>query len=445
MTNNILVIGSSAREHIIISKLKASQQQSQIYCFATHANPSIQKLCTQLEIGDLNDANAIVDFVINKNIDFAFIGPEAPLEKGIADALKSANIPCIGPTQKLAKIESSKSFTRQLLKDHAVDGTPYFKKFDNMDGIKETLSQLGDEYVIKADGLMGGKGVKLSGEHLHSHTEALDFCQEIFSKKQAVVIEEKLIGEEFSLLSFVDGEHYLHMPIVQDHKRAFNDDAGPNTGGMGTYSCADHLLPFIDKNDVITAQKISEHCIQVLQQHCQQTYCGILYGSFMLTQSGIKLIEYNARFGDPEVLNLLSLLESDFLELCQHMLSATLNKYDAHFQHQATVCKYLVPEGYPSNPKKNSALTLAAMPEAIACYDGAVIQQHDHLLLMTGSRAIALVASADNTQQASDLLEEYIKNCNGDFFHRSDIGQNTLINRRIKHINNVCGRSYPLL
>ena len=195
----------------------------------------------------------------------------------------------VGPKKDLAQVETSKSFTRNLLIKYKIPGCPKFKTFENMDGVKEFLSLLGDNYVVKYDGLAGGKGVKVAGDHLHSHDEALIYCEELIKKGGHFLIERKLIGEEFSLMSFCDGENLSHMPAVQDHKRAYEGDTGPNTGGMGTYSDSDHKLPFLEDSHIKSAQKINEQTAKALKQKFGEGYKGILYGGFIATNAGCLL------------------------------------------------------------------------------------------------------------------------------------------------------------
>src|SRR3990167_647922 len=441
---NILIIGSGAREHILAKRLFASKLPKTLYCFGTNYNPGILQLCKVFTVGKLTDNKAIVIFAKQQAINLVIIGPELPLATGLADAFQVANISCIGPTQCLAQIETSKGFTRDLLKRYNIPGSLEYYRFKQLDGVLTQLQKFGTHYVIKADGLMGGKGVKLSGEHLANHQEALAYCQELLNSQSGFVLEEKLIGEEFSLLSFVSGSQLIHMPAVQDHKRAFENDQGPNTGGMGTYSAASHALPFLSQQDILYAQQINEQVAKALQKECQVTYMGILYGSFIKTAQGIKIIEFNARFGDPEVINLLTLLKTDFLELCLALVNKTLSQLPIEFEKAATVCKYLVPRGYPDQVRKGLTITIGCLPENVELYYGAIDQQNDKLI-MTGSRAVALVSKADSIQQAATNIELALSAIHGEYFYRKDIGSTKLINQRIAHINQLCHQVYKLL
>ena len=440
---NILIIGSGAREHILAQSLK-QDDTVKIFNIATHINPGLEPLCDDISLITFKNLTAIQDYAKAHKITLAWIGPEAPLEMGVSDALWEINIPTIGPKKNLARLETSKGFTRELQKKYALPGALNFNYFKNLEGVAEFLKDLGDEYVIKADGLMGGKGVKLSGEHLQSHQEALQYCQEILNAGQDFVIEEKLIGAEFSLLCFCDGKTLVPMPIAHDHKRAFNEDLGPNTGGMGVYTANDGLLPFVDQNEVLEALRISEETITALQKDCNDTYIGIVYGSFMATINGVKLIEFNARFGDPEVINLLSLLETDLVAISQAMIRQELDQINIKFKPKASVCKYIVPEGYPDHPIKNQYVVMNTLPKDVHCFYASVTVDEQGLKLL-GSRALALVALANTIADASAIVEQAIANIHGPVFHRSDIGTNALINQRITHSNIVAAKGFKLL
>ena len=214
----ILVIGSGAREHAIIRSFSKSKKKKKIYCLASNKNPGISSICDEIKIDNIDDPKTVQGYAKKHEIDFAIIGPENPLAAGIADCLWGINVGVVGPKKDLAQVETSKSFTRNLLVEYKIPGCPKFKTFESMDGVKEFLSLLGDNYVVKYDGLAGGKGVKVAGDHLHSHDEALIYCEELIKKGGYFLIERKLIGEEFSLMSFCDGENLSHMPAVQDHK-----------------------------------------------------------------------------------------------------------------------------------------------------------------------------------------------------------------------------------
>ncbi len=428
---NILLIASGAREHVIARALKKSSTPIDLFCFGSSNNPGIKALAIGYTVGKLDDAQAIADFARQNKIDRAIVGPELPLSAGVVDELVKHGIPAIGPTKQLAQLETSKSFTRDLVSSYNIPGCAKYKKFSSLNGIKEYTEELQNSYVVKADGLMSGKGVKVYGEHLHSIDETLAYCKEIIDAGSTFLIEEKFIGQEFSLMSFCDGIHLAHMPAVQDHKRAFIGDTGPNTGGMGSYSDANHSLPFLTDDDIKQAQTINQATADALFDKFKTGYKGILYGGFMATADGVKLIEYNARFGDPECMNVLAILESDFVELCQAVIDGTLTQNHARFKNQATVCKYAVPEGYPDNAIKNQRIDVSEITNQDQIYYASVDQRADGLY-ETGSRTVAVLGTGSTISEAEKIVEEEIKKIKGPLFHREDIGTQELIQKRIK-------------
>jgi fusion protein PurCD len=323
-----------------------------------------------------------------------------------------------------------------LLREYNIPGGPQYQTFNSLAGVTEFLNVLGENFVVKYDGLAGGKGVKVSGEHLHSHDEALAYCQELTDKGDEFVIEEKFIGEEFSLMSFCDGDTLKHMPAVQDHKRAYEGDTGPNTGGMGTYSDANHSLPFLTENDIVEAHQINTQTAKAVKDKFGEGYQGILYGGFMATASGVKLIEYNARFGDPEAMNVLSLLDSDFIEICNGITDGTLENLDVKFQNKATVCKYAVPEGYPNSPVKNELINISKIENPDGLFYASVDIQNGKLV-EAGSRTVAVVGVADSISNAENIAEKEVSAIDGPLFHRSDIGTDMVIQKRINHMRSL--------
>jgi phosphoribosylamine--glycine ligase len=445
MSNEIiLVVGSGAREHAIAEALARSASRPRIVCFGSAHNPGILRLSGAYAVGSMTDREPITGFAREHGATLAIIGPEAPLAAGVADSLWSVGILTVGPTQSLARIESSKSFTRDLLASHRIPGNPFFHRFDPQSmsdaDLTSLLQRFEGRHVIKDDGLAGGKGVKVSGDHLHSLSDSLSFCRELAAAGHPFVVEEKLEGEEFSLMSFCDGRTLAHMPAVQDHKRAFNGDQGPNTGGMGTYTDADHSLPFLRPEDIAAAQLINVQVADALAIECGAPYRGILYGGFMATREGVRLIEYNARFGDPECLNLLTLLTSDFAAICRAIVDQNLATVPVEFAPLASVCKYVVPEGYPDAPRKGDQVHLPDQIRANTRLFLGAVDEVDGVLVSTGSRTVAIVATAPTLSAAELAAEQLVATIPGPFFHRADIGTASLIQQRIRHMQQLRAR-----
>jgi len=286
--------------------------------------------------------------------------------------------------------------------------------------------------------LKGGKGVKVSGDHLQGKEEGMKYALECLEDGDRVVLEEKLIGEEFSLMSFCDGRSIASMPPSQDHKRAFENDQGPNTGGMGSYSDADHLLPFLLAEDVAYAEEITKAVAKALFEETGSYFKGVMFGGFMVTKSGVKLIEYNARFGDPEAMNAIPLMKTDLVDICEAIINGNLEHLDLEFEKKATVCKYVVPEGYPDNPAKDKKIEVLEIPSGVKAYYSSVDERDDGLYL-SGSRAIAFVGIGDSLEEAEALAESAVASVKGPVFYRKDIGTKALIAKRVSRMKKIRG------
>jgi phosphoribosylamine--glycine ligase len=425
----VLLIGNGAREHVIGETLKRSG--AQVYTYGKARNPGLTELSEGYETGALNDFEHLGRYARAIRPDFAFIGPDEPIADGLADYLLELEIHSVAPLKTVARLESSKSFTRDLLKKYSIPGNPEFKVFYDEDGIKDFITRLDGNYVVKADGLTGGKGVKVSGDHLATLEDGLKYARQCLQESGRVVIEEKLIGQEFSLMSFCDGITTVRMPAVQDHKRAYEGDKGPNTGGMGSYSDSNHLLPFLTQKDLDQACAITKQTAEALFKETGSKFKGVMYGGFIVTAKGVKLIEYNARFGDPEVMNVLPILKTNFLEICESILNEDLNNLKIMFEQKATVCKYIVPEGYPDNPRKGEKIEVANVPQDVKIYYASVDQTPEGLLL-SSSRAIGFVGIADSIASAEQIAEKACGSVKGPVFHRRDVGTAALIAQRVK-------------
>ena len=430
----VLVVGGGAREHAIIDALVAGGAET--YCYMPFLNPGIKKAVKGYVVGEIDRNFDELALAAGKyGIGIAVIGPEVPLAAGIVDELERRGIACVGPVKALARLETSKSFARRLLEKHGIDVSPKFRIFeaDNADHIPAWLDQLGS-YVIKPDGLTGGKGVKVLGEHVTSREEALAYCNQLLDRHTAIIIEEKLEGEEFSLQTMTDGKSFLHFPVVQDHKRALEGDLGSNTGGMGSYSDANMALPFLTTEDVEAARRITEQTAFAIRKETGIPYKGIMFGGFMKTASGIKLLEYNARFGDPEAMNVLPLLKTNFADICTALTLGRLGEINAQFDNMASVCKYVVPEGYPENPRSGK-ISIPPTENALVYY-GSVCEK-DGGIHTTASRAIAFVGLGDSIEEAERIAEKAASEVGGRVYHRRDIGTAEAIRKRVEHVRGM--------
>ncbi len=439
---NVLLIGNGAREHAIAEAVLRSRRAPALFAYMKSKNPGIAELAEKVLLGKYDDLRAVTEWAKGNRIDFAFIGPEDPLCHGVVDALQEAGIPAVGPTKNLARLETSKAFTRNLLAKYGIPGNPRFGNFTSLTGIEAFLEGM-DGAVIKPDGLTGGKGVMVQGDHFATRQEAIAICASILAEHGSVTIEEKLEGEEFSLQCLTDGHSVCATPPVQDHKRRFNDDKGPNTGGMGSYSCADHRLPFLTPQDIAAGLAITEQVAQAIYRETGAYYRGVMYGGFMITKEGVKLLEYNARLGDPETMNILPLLKTDFIDLCEALLEGRLNQVPVEFAKKATVCKYVVPQDYglpgpmAGAPPAPGRIEIGPLGGARLYYSS--VDKKADGLYMTSSRAIGIVGIADTLEEAEAIAEKGTAAIIGAVAHRSDIGTGALIEKRIRHMQELRG------
>ncbi len=432
----VLLISSSARGHAIADALSRSPRKPEIISICPKRNPGIAALASEQHVGNIMDFHGILEIARKSSPDFAFIGPDDPIGAGLADALEDIGIPSVAPKASLARIESSKGFARDLMNAHGLDdASPLFRVFTSADAdaIRRFMEEeLRGNFVVKYDGLLGGKGVKVSGEHLASVEDGVAYALSCIEQGGRVVLEEKLVGVEFSLLAFVSGDRVVNMPAVQDHKRAYEGDTGPNTGGMGTYSDADHSLPFLTPFELDSAAELNRAVAEALMKECGEPFKGILYGGFMATKNGVKVIEFNARFGDPEALNVLPLLESDFVDVCQGIIGGELDESMVTFAKKATVCKYVTPKGYPETKDQQgeSVLFPKDIPENARIFYGDVNEESGALTLGT-SRTAGIVGIGATIQEAQEIAENLCQQVEGPIRFRSDIGTEDLIRKRI--------------
>ena len=436
----ILLLSLAARGHAIADALSRSSHNPEIISVVPSANPGIASLASRQHIADLMDFDTVLSIAKKEQPDFAFVAPDDPIGAGLVDALEEIGIASVAPKKNLAQVESSKGFTRDLLQKYHIDASPAYVCIREKDesAIRAFIDEQEGNYVVKYDALKGGKGVKVSGEHLENIDDGVAYALECIAECGRVVLEEKLIGVEFSLISFVSGKHVVDTPAIQDHKRAYNGDTGPNTGGMGTWSDANHSLPFITDSDLARAKELNRLTAAALEAECGEPFKGLLYGGFIITKKGVQLIEYNARFGDPEALNILPLLETDFVDICQGIISGELTDEMVSFQKKATVCKYITPKSYPESKDQKGEIFTLPEPDANACiYLGDVSKDAEGNLLLGGSRTAGIVGIGDTIAQAEHIAQSLCEQVQGPVRFRSDIGTEALIQKRIDLMRDI--------
>ncbi len=429
----VLLVGAGGRESAIAEVLVKSG--AELYVVAKHVNPGIRRMAEEYGIAKETDVEKVLDFALKWNVDLAFIGPEAPLEKGIVNLLEENGVPTVGPSKEAARLETNKAFARALMEKHKIPGRKFFKVFDDAKEMRAWIDDFGKPVVVKPLGLTGGKGVKVVGYQLKDNEEAKEYAEHLIKKDGKVLIEERTDGVEFTFQVFTDGKKVIPMPLAQDYPHAYDGDVGPITGGMGSYSCENHLLPFIPKEDYEKALETLRKTVEAMRRE-GTPYKGILYGQFMLAKDEPKIIEYNARFGDPEAMNVLPILETPLLEIAEGIVDGNLKK--AEFEKKATVVKYIAPKGYPENPVRGIQIQVN---EAKILESGAKVYYAsvDEDLTLLGSRALAIVGIADSLEEAEKIASAGIKHVKGEIFYRKDVGTSESIAKRIETMKAIRG------
>ncbi len=422
----VLLVGGGGREHAIGEALVRGG--AELYVVSKHKNPGLARLAKGYGLAKETDIKKVLEYAEKFGVELAFIGPEAPLEKGIVDALEENGIPAVGPSREAAKLETDKAFARTFMERNEIPGRKVFRVFTDVSKMRSWVDDFGRSVVVKPIGLTGGKGVKVVGYQLRDNEEAKAYAEELIRRDGRVLIEERTDGVEFTFQVFTDGKRVLPMPLAQDYPHAYENDEGPITGGMGSYSCSNGLLPFVTREDYEKALETLKATVEAMRKE-GTPYKGILYGQFMLSKGGPVLIEYNARFGDPEAINVLPLLETSLLEIAEGIVDGNLQ--GAEFEKKATVVKYLAPKGYPTNPVRGVKVEVneKAVEEVGARLYYASIDENFTLL---GSRAIAVVGIADSLEEAERIAESVIPHVKGELFYRRDVGTKESIEKRIK-------------
>lgn len=397
---NILVIGGGGREHTLAWKLAQSPSATKLY--AIPGNPGMAAVAECVSGISIEDNEAVVAFAEEHAIDLVVIGPEVPLTNGIVDAFEAAGILAFGPRKAAAELEGSKAFSKGLMKKYGIP-TAKYEVFTDAEAAKDYVRQEGAPIVIKADGLAAGKGVIVAETCDEALAAVADIMedQEFGAAGNRVVIEEFMEGEEASLLCFTDGETIVPMISSQDHKRAYDGDKGPNTGGMGTYAPAPVMTPAMIE---ATKEKILKPVIAAMKQE-GRTYQGCLYAGLMITKDGPKVVEFNARFGDPETQVVLPLLKSDLVDIMVACAKGdgSLKDLDIAWSDGAAVCVVLASGGYPKSYQKGYEITGLDKAEALGCHVfHAGTAERDGSVVTAGGRVLGVVAEAADVRAAVD-------------------------------------------
>jgi phosphoribosylamine--glycine ligase len=417
----ILVVGSGGREHAIIWKLSQSPRVGVIFCAPGNGGIARAARCVPVQPGD---SQSIAEFVRKEKIDFVVIGPEAPLASGLADALITAGIGVLGPSQKAAQLESSKVFSKDFMARHGIPTAQYAAYRDPRAALAY-LESVEARYpiVIKADGLAAGKGVVVARglEEARSAVQRIMIDREFGSSGDQIIVEECLEGIEASYIVFTDGETILPAVAARDHKAALDNDAGPNTGGMGAYSNDDILGRELEQE---VLKRVIRPTIEGMKNE-GSPFRGILYAGLMLTTRGPQVLEFNVRMGDPECQVILPRLESDFSELCEAICQGRLKSYKAAWNNGAAVCVVLASGGYPGPYAKGkiiSGLEMAQEDPRVAVFHAGTKLDGDRFLT-DGGRVLGVTAVDQDLQSAMMHAYEAVNKIHFEGMHyRRDIG-----------------------
>lgn len=421
MKMNILLIGSGGREHALAWKVAQSPKLDKLYI--APGNPGTANLGENVAIQPDNHA-ALIGFCKDKGIDLVIVGPEAPLAAGLADALLGAGIKTFGPRQAAAQIEASKSFSKQFMARHAIP-TARFAIFTDLQKALDHLESVDYPVVIKASGLAAGKGVILP----ETKAEAVAAIESMLvggafgAAGAEVVIEERMSGPEVSLMAFTDGTTVVPMLAAQDHKRLRDGDEGPNTGGMGAYAPAPIFTPDLLEEALVSVLKPA---VSGLRQE-GMPFVGVLYAGLMLTPDGIRTLEFNCRFGDPETQVVLPLLETDLLEIAEACVAGKLSETEIRWKQGAAVCVVLASKGYPEKVESGQLASIGAMPENAVCFHAGTKVNADGLLCASGGRVFGVTAWAESLTRAVESAYAAVDEVHFDGAqHRTDIAWKAL-------------------
>ncbi|MFO7810913.1 MAG: phosphoribosylamine--glycine ligase [Candidatus Delongbacteria bacterium] len=433
----ILLIGRWGKTHAFAKAIvEKSPQTTELYCYMDKPNAGIVALATDYMLGDMKDNQRIIDYAKKNEVDFVLAVPHMSLCNSLIDDLIRSNIRCIGPTKNCSRLETSKSFLRQMLKETGQGHvSPEYRSFSNKEDALDHIRSIDHDVAVKPAGVTEGDGVKVVGMQLKDRSEAEDYISEIFDKNiggiAELIIEEKLEGKEFTIQAFVNGETIVGMPATQDYKLLREGDEGLNTPGMGSVSLPNHLLPFLSGAEYEESKIIMQKVVKHLTDKYNEVFVGFLSGQFIKTGEGIKVIEFNVRPGDSEILNIIPILKTDFVEICEAMIDNRLSTIDIAFDKKATVCKYIVSKGFP-HPKEDmymeineEAIKRAGADLFYSCFS---VGKNTY---KPSPRGVAVTAKGDTIEEAYQLCEKMLDdNIKGkDIWHRRDIGKVELLKK----------------
>ncbi|MFO7923049.1 MAG: phosphoribosylamine--glycine ligase [Bacteroidales bacterium] len=422
----VLLIGRWGKTHALAKEL-AGSKNVELYSLMDKKNTGIDELSVHSEIGDIKDIHTIEKFVERHRIGMIVVVPEMVLAEDITTFFRKKGIPAIGPSKLCTKLEGDKGFLRDLMKENNIDASPDYNIFFNKNKAIVFIRNYDRPVAVKPAGITEGDGVKVMGIQLQDKNEAVDYVKEIFNKSIGglphVIIEEKIEGEEYTIQMICDGKSIIPLPAVKDYKLLEEGDSGLNTPGMGSCSYPDHLLPFLSRETFEESVKIVERILDALKERYNEKFKGILSGQYMLTKDSIKLVEINVRPGDSEILNITPILKTDFLEICKAIDEEKLDEIEIVCENKATVCKYIVPEGFPT-PEGNCKLMIDKEKiDRIGTHLFQSCFEIDEFVFEPSPRLFAVTGVGDTLNEAYEKCEEGLSCITGDnLFYRKDIG-----------------------
>lgn len=412
----VLVVGSGGREHAIVWSLSKSPRVTELYCAPGNAGIAQQATCVPI---GATDVDAMVNWAKEHQMDFVVVAPDDPLALGMVDALEQAGIPAFGPRKNAAIIEASKAFSKELMRKYQIP-TAKYATFTDMDEAIAYIRAQGAPIVVKADGLALGKGVTVAAteEEAVEAVKAMMEDNKFGASGSTVVIEECMTGPEVTVLCFADGEHISPMPSSQDHKRAYDGNQGPNTGGMGAISPTPYYTADIAQRCV---KEIFEPTMAAMKAE-GRPFQGVIYFGLMLTPEGPKVVEYNARFGDPECQALLMRLDTDLMDILEACVNGTLDQLDIRWKDEASCCLVLASGGYPLAYEKGKVITgLDQVKDAVVFHAGTAEKDGD--IVTNGGRVLGVTALGTDLDAAIQNAYRAAKPVHFDQMHfRTDIG-----------------------
>ncbi|KKB35735.1 phosphoribosylamine--glycine ligase [Bacillus thermotolerans] len=416
---NILVVGRGGREHAICKKLSESPQVTQVFCAPGNAGIAQDAECVNI---DEMDFEALSNFAAGREIDLTVVGPENPLSAGIVDFFEEKGLKVYGPNQAAAELEGSKSFAKMMMEKYNIP-TARYAAFHDYDEAKSYIQEQGAPIVLKADGLAAGKGVTVAMtlEEALSALEEMMVDRKFGEASSKLVIEQYLEGEEFSLMAFVNGENVYPMEAAQDHKRAFDHDKGPNTGGMGAYS----PIPHISKH--IVDQSVEEILLPIAKGLVAEgrPFTGIIFAGLMLTNEGPKTIEFNARFGDPETQVVLPRLESDLAQVFLDVLDGKDPKLS--WKEESVLGVVLASNGYPEGYEKGHPIKGLESIDSASVLHAGTMRNEEGAICANGGRVLLVTGKGGSTQEAKEAAYAKMSTIATDhFFYRKDIGSRAI-------------------